>query len=135
MKALVFGEILWDVINGNEYIGGAAFNLAAHMSKMGVVSSLVSSVGKDDLGGRALNKAVEIGLDTRYITVQEGLSTGTVDVTVGKEGHPDYVIHENTAWDNIILDRDRLDKITASGWDVFCFGTLAQRTESNRKQL
>ena len=43
MKALFFGEILWDVIENKPYIGGAPFNLAAHMTKMGFKSTLISS--------------------------------------------------------------------------------------------
>ncbi|RXG63474.1 carbohydrate kinase, partial [Candidatus Atribacteria bacterium 1244-E10-H5-B2] len=43
MKALLFGEILWDIIENKPYIGGAPFNLAAHLAKMGLESTLVSS--------------------------------------------------------------------------------------------
>ena len=35
ISALSFGEILWDIIEGEAHIGGATFNLAAHLSKMG----------------------------------------------------------------------------------------------------
>ena len=34
MRALSFGEILWDIIEGAARIGGAPFNLAAHLAKM-----------------------------------------------------------------------------------------------------
>jgi hypothetical protein len=29
------GEVLWDIIRGQEHIGGAPFNLAAHLSRLG----------------------------------------------------------------------------------------------------
>lgn len=35
MKVLSFGELLWDIIEGKPYIGGAPFNLACHLAKMG----------------------------------------------------------------------------------------------------
>jgi fructokinase len=57
MKALLFGEILWDIIDSKPYIGGAPFNLAAHLAKMGCKSTLISSVGKDALGRKALKEA------------------------------------------------------------------------------
>ncbi|GAI94626.1 unnamed protein product, partial [marine sediment metagenome] len=56
MKALLFGEILWDIIDSKPYIGGAPFNLAAHLAKMGLESTLISSVGKDALGRKALKE-------------------------------------------------------------------------------
>ena len=57
MKALLFGEILWDIIDSKPYIGGAPFNLAAHLTNMGFKSTLISSVGKDALGRKALKEA------------------------------------------------------------------------------
>lgn len=57
MKALLFGEILWDIIDSKPYISGAPFNLAAHLTNMGFKSTLISSVGKDALGRKALKEA------------------------------------------------------------------------------
>ena len=57
MKALLFGEILWDIIDSKPYIGGAPFNLAAHLTNMGFKSTLISSVGNDALGRKAIKEA------------------------------------------------------------------------------
>ena len=135
IRALSFGEILWDIIQGEAHIGGAPFNLAAHLVKMGAKAGIISSLGTDDLGERALAGVKDLGIDPRFITVQDAYPTGTVDVFLDDQGHPDYTIHTDTAWDNLSVSEDDLRVITAESWDVFCFGTLAQRSEKNRQLL
>ena len=135
MKALLFGEILWDIIDSKPYIGGAPFNLAAHLAKMGLESTLVSSVGKDALGKKALKEAEKRGINSSFITVHPNLPTGIVEVSLDERGHPTYLIKENVAWDNIILDLDLADSLAKNKWEVFCFGTLAQRTKEDREVL
>ena len=54
MKALAFGEVLWDV-NGNEKtLGGATLNVLAHIRKLGGDSSIVRAVGTAGRGGECL---------------------------------------------------------------------------------
>ena len=135
MKSLAFGEILWDVIDGKGYIGGAPFNLAAHMAQMGMNSFMISALGNDKLGIEAYGILDKFNISKDYISVLKEYSTGTVDVVLDDSGIPDYVINENTAWDNIKLEETLLKKIASEKWDVFCFGTLAQRTANNEKLL
>lgn len=135
MKALFFGEILWDIIENKPYIGGAPFNLAAHMTKMGLKSTLISSVGKDALGRKALKEAEKRGINSSFIRVHPHLPTGIVEVSLDERGHPTYLIKENVAWDNIVLNQDLIDNLTKDKWEIFCFGTLAQRTKENREVL
>lgn len=135
ISALSFGEILWDIIEGEAHIGGAPFNLAAHLVKMGAQAYMISSVGTDVLGRRAEDFIAKLGIDPAYITVQKEHPTGSVDVFLDGHGHPDYAIHECTAWDNLDISEDALRSISARSWDVFCFGTLAQRSDKNRAYL
>ena len=135
IKVLAFGELLWDIIGGKAYIGGAPFNLASHLAKMGVHSTYISTVGKDSLGEKALKIAEKYGLDPSYIAIHPHLPTGKVDVYLNHKGHPKYTIHKDTAWDQIILKEGCRDLLFRENWAAFCFGTLAQRTESNRKVL
>lgn len=135
MRALVFGEILWDIIEGTPHLGGAPFNLAAHLARMGWQVTMLSAVGEDELGNRALERAIEYGIDTGYVATLADRPTGTVDVVVDDAGLPDYVIHENVAWDAIGLQPDAFDSIVSTGWDAICVGTLAQRSEANRLLL
>ena len=39
------------------------------------------------------------------------------------------------AWDAITPDEKKFKVISGEEWDVFCFGTLAQRSEENRRTL
>ncbi len=147
IKALTFGEILFDIINGSAHLGGAPLNLAAHLAKLGekrgakteaktgTKTAVISAVGKDELGTELLNKAKQLGIDTSYIFVDERRPTGTVSVELNDEGIPNFKIHENVAWDAIKLDSEKTDVLVAEEWDVFCFGTLAQRSEVNIKTL
>ncbi|MCF7928951.1 MAG: carbohydrate kinase [Spirochaetales bacterium] len=135
MRTLTFGEILWDIIDGKEFIGGAPFNLAAHLAKMGAISYLISAVGKDELGYRALNSARAQGLRDEYLLTDPNHPTGTVNVELDEQGKPTYTIHEDVAWDFINPSESMIETIKARQWDAVSFGTLAQRTEENQRFL
>lgn len=132
MKALAFGEILWDIIEGRYFIGGAPFNFAAHVVKNGGEASILSSVGNDEWGTRAITEATNLGVDTSMIGVHPKKTTGTVDVFL-KEGQPDYTIHEQVAFDEI--GSTVIPTIVDHQFDVFYFGSLAQRERISRETL
>ncbi|SRR6056297_400099 len=135
MKTLAFGEVLWDIIKGKEYIGGAPFNLASHLARMGTDSAMVSAVGDDERGDRALESVKEKGVVDTFIATQPGLPTGIVEVELDDAGKPTYVIREGSAWDSIVLSDSQMEKIRSEKWDIVAFGSLAQRTESNQAAL
>ncbi len=135
MKIVSFGEVLWDHISDGWYIGGAPFNLAAHCARMGGSVTLVSSVGDDKLGKKALSAARECGIETGFIRVNRRLPTGTVEITLGVGGSHDFNIHDNVAWDDITVSPEDAHLLGAGGIDVLCFGTLAQRSSINRSGL
>lgn len=131
MKALAFGEILWDIIEGEHHLGGAPFNFAAHVVKCGGQASILSAVGEDSLGETALARARELGVDVSMVS-RLAYPTGTVDVFL-QNGQPDYTIHEGVAFDHIPAPVN--SSIRAAGFDVFYFGTLAQRNATSRATL
>ena len=118
---MAFGEILWDVIDGVPHIGGAPFNFAAHVAKCGLTSSIISSVGEDDLGRCAKEQVAALGVDGTFVSVHPSLPTGTVNVTLNN-GIPSYEIVKPVAWDEIHTDDAHLPPPRA-----FYFGSLAQR--------
>ncbi len=61
---------------------------------MGIQSTYISSVGKDDLGEKALKIAKYYGLDTDYISIHSTLPTGKVNVFLDKKGNPQYTINK-----------------------------------------
>lgn len=134
MKILAFGEILWDIFGDKAYIGGAPFNLASHCAKMGLDSYLISAIGNDFLGKSALSCLEANKINTDFI-LQTTQPTGAVAVELNDSGVPSYNIYENVAWDNIVIDDAQLSALSKTQWDVFCFGTLAQRSANNQKML
>lgn len=129
MKAIAFGEILWDIIDGKPHLGGAPLNFAAHLAKSGVESHMVSAVGNDDLGTKALKRVRELGVGATHVNQLRNYPTGTVDVFL-EDGQPDYLIHENVAFDHIKISEKKLPDV-----DLFYFGTLIQRASLSRSTL
>jgi len=133
---IAFGEILWDIIDGVPHIGGAPFNFAAHAARCGLKSAIVSAVGNDELGRRALDEATRLGVDVSMVGVNPQLPTGTVNVTLA-DGIPSYEIVRPVAWDEIMQGApsyqgdDGRAGSPLPAVDVpraFYFGTLAQRS-------
>jgi sugar/nucleoside kinase (ribokinase family) len=83
---LLFGEILYDRMpDGQERLGGAPLNLAWSLVGLGYSPILISRLGRDARGDRALAALTEWGLETRGIQRDETLPTGLV--TVYQEAH------------------------------------------------
>ncbi len=129
---LAFGEILWDVFPDGAHIGGAPFNLAAHAVRCGLTAQLLSRVGADDLGSRALAEAQRLGVGADFVPADAQHPTGTVTVQLSPEGQPTYTIHTGVAWDFITADAAKLQALPV---DAICFGTLAQRSATSRASL
>ena len=49
LKVVSFGEVLFDIIGGEPFLGGAPLNLAAHLCRQGAQTALVSAVVNDVL--------------------------------------------------------------------------------------
>ena len=135
IKALTFGEALFDIIKGSAHLGGAPLNIAAHLAKLGAKPTVITAVGRDELGKVLLTITEKMGIDTSYILVDEKRPTGTVTVKLEDEGIPIFTINEGVAWDAITLDEEKFKALSGKEWDVFYFGTLAQRSKENRRTL
>jgi fructokinase len=127
------GEILWDVLEDNEKLGGAPINFAYHINALGGRGIPISAVGEDERGRRALAELAQRGLATATIRQTPFFGTGYVQVTMDKNGVPAYDFASDKAWDHLMLDEDLL-AMTGSLQGV-CFGTLAQRSEQSRKAI
>ena len=55
IRIVSFGEVLFDIIDNEPHLGGAPLNFAWYASQMGAEVALLSAVGNDLLGNRALN--------------------------------------------------------------------------------
>lgn len=134
MKIIDIGEILWDLIDGEEYLGGAPFNFAVHASRLGHDVSFVSAVGNDARGERALALAAAHGISTDLIKRRADHETGVVDVVIGNAGQPSYTIRRPAAYDFPVLSDAEMDSLTAQLPDWIYFGTL-QQTSADAREL
>lgn len=126
MQILAIGELLWDVFDHAEYLGGAPLNFSAAAQRLGNSVALLSGVGADPRGDRARESMVGLGLSTEFVQVLTGKSTGTARVTTDSSGNARFFIQRPAAFDELLLDEARLSALQAlhPGW--IYFGTLAQ---------
>jgi fructokinase len=135
------GELLWDLLPSGPRLGGTTANFAILSARLGDSVALVSRVGSDDLGCRALAELQAVAhaattsghFDLSDVQLSTDLPTGTVGVQLDATGRPTYTIVSPVAWDQIRLD-DQLLRRAASA-SAICFGTLAQRHNPSRDSL
>jgi fructokinase len=133
---LSFGEILWDVIGDREMIGGAPFNVAAHLARLGTRSFLYSRVGGDHRGTRARHHMVRLGVNDRWLQEDNWRPTGWVDVTLDRSGQPTFRIGPDAAWDAIEAPAaSTVAELRAERFGAIVCGTLAQRAAASRQAL
>ncbi|MGA3186897.1 MAG: PfkB family carbohydrate kinase [Bryobacteraceae bacterium] len=99
MHLVSLGEILWDLIDGKELLGGATFNFSVQLSRLGHDVSFLSAVGDDERGRRAIEMASQLGLSTKFIRIVKKAPTGTVSVRLDAQGQPSYEIRRPAAYD------------------------------------
>ena len=135
MRLISIGEILWDVIGGREHLGGALLNFSVHAARLGHDVSLVSAVGADPRGDRALEAMLALGLSTDQIQRSDEWPTGIVTVTVADDGQPAFEIHRPAAYDSMKLDKIPPEHLTAWNPDWICYGTLLSMYPGGRRVL
>lgn len=135
MTIISIGELLWDVFEDSESLGGAPFNFACHASRLGHEVIFVSAVGDDARGAAAIAKAAGLGLRTDFIQVIPGVPTGTVSVRVDSAGQPDFTIHRPAAYDALQLGTADQERLAAMRPEWLYCGTLYQAQPSGRAEV
>ena len=130
---VVIGEILIDIFQDYQRIGGAPFNFAFHLRKLGFPVRLFTRVGNDRHGRRIIDMLIKNGFNEADVQVDPRYSTGTVSVNLDEQGIPRFDICENVAYD--YLDLNGADMLDAEGAEMIYFGTLVQRTDSGCSQV
>lgn len=129
------GEVLWDVFSTGPRFGGAPANFActaANLGKKFADVSMVSGVGKDQLGYKAVEAFTSHHVATKFLQQTE-FATGQVFVELDANGRASYEFASNTAWDHLAW-HDHL-AFHAKSMDAICFGTLGQRSEESQKVI
>ena len=129
---LGIGELLWDITPEATRLGGAPANFTVMAGRLGNHTAILSRIGRDDLGRKAVEVLNEIGADTESLQIDAVHETGRVTVAL-KDGQPQYTIHQPAAWDFLSLSDDwvRLAERAAA----VCFGTLAQRNLASQQTI
>lgn len=128
-----FGEILWDNFLAGKKPGGAPMNVALHLYKQGINSTLISSIGTDKNGEELKDFLAVNGLSTAYIQQHNNLPTGTVDITLDESKQATYSIAEPVAWDEIVYNESLTQLVKTT--DALVFGSLACRNPTSYKTL
>jgi len=126
------GETLWDVLPHGEFLGGAPLNVAAHLTRLGVRAGMVSRIGTDDRGRRALQRIESIGLDTSLVQLDPQWPTGIAEAVLDATGAASYRFPQPCAWDALQATEAAIE---AAHNSIVIFGTLAQRSATARDAI
>ncbi len=129
---LGMGELLWDMLPEGPRLGGAPANFTVMAGRLGNHAAVLSRIGRDDLGRRAVDLLDPLPADTGFLQVDPVHETGRVTVAL-KDGQPEYVIHQPAAWDSMELSDEWVQ--LAARADAICFGSLAQRSHESRQTI
>ncbi len=133
IKAVCFGEVLWDVFPDVERIGGAPLNVASRLSATGIQTELISRIGADQKGKDILYYLKSNNVGTKNIEIDSTYPTGMVNVSLSGSGAATYEIAQPAAWDKIEIS-DAM-KNSVGNADAFIFGSLVCRDEVGQKAL
>ncbi len=130
---VVIGEVLIDMFPEYQRIGGAPFNFAFHLKRLGFPVRLVTRVGNDRQGQRIIARLTENGFADRDIQVDPQYATGTVRVDLDAQGIPQFDIRRDAAYDHV--DLEGIDLSETQDASMVYFGTLMQRTDGGCRRV
>lgn len=122
-----FGEVLVDCLPNEEVIGGAPFNVAIHLKRLGNEVDFVSSIGADEKGMRIQGLLDNEGLSD-FVTLSKEHPTGYVSVWF--EGNePKYTIHEPCSWQYLSVSQHKETP------EIIVFGSLGTFFADNKEAI
>jgi fructokinase len=128
-----FGEVLWDIFPEGSRAGGAPFNVAYNVHKMGIDVNMLSKIGNDKLGKKLTDQIKSWEISTDYIQVDEKYPTSTVIAKIDEHNEATYEIINNVAWDFIEFLPEHKELV--SNAEAFVFGSLSARNEKSKETL
>ncbi|AEM22413.1 carbohydrate kinase, PfkB family [Brachyspira intermedia PWS/A] len=137
LNILTFGELLYDVYDNVSVIGGAPFNYSLQLSRLLSKDDklkFITALGNDDYSKDALSFIDNENIDKSLIQILKDYETGKATVFLNEKKVPDYIIHENSAWDNIEYNGN-IENALKENYDLFYFNILSQRNEKSYNTL
>ncbi len=132
MLVVSIGEVLWDVFGEEKRLGGASANFLWHSRQFGYDVELISAVGRDENGIEIIDLLNGNGIGNGCVQ-RTDYPTGIVNVILDNAGKPQYDIVEDSAWDNISVNKENINIVKKA--DVIHFGSLAQRNHITSDSL
>lgn len=135
---IIWGEVLWDRFPDGDQLGGAPANVAWHLGMAGGWARLVSRVGDDADGRRAIEQLANV-CDADLVQIDAERATGEVRVELDPggqsesgrlhlgSGEPRYTLVPGRAWERIECTPDVAAALGEAS--VMVYGTLAQHTD------
>ena len=132
-KIVAYGELLWDLLPSGQVLGGAPANFIFRLNSFGDEGTLITRLGNDELGKKAREAVLAIGLSDEHIQTDYEFPTGTVDVKIDASGSPDFTIIRDVAYDHIELSSEMVEQVRQA--DCLYFGSLIQRYGISKNTL
>jgi fructokinase len=133
LKAICFGEVLFDNFPTHSKIGGAPLNVSLRLQSYGVEVFMISSVGDDREGHKIINYLNHSGVNTDGVQISPNYGTGQVNVVLNDKGVASYDIAYPVAWDKILPRKFYESQLKES--DILIYGSLACRDSISRTTL
>ena len=133
LKAVCFGEILFDVFLEHKKIGGAPLNVATRLKALGGDVAMISAVGADSNGEKLTTYLNDLHINTSGVEVKNGYPTGIVNVILNEKGNASYDIQYPSAWDKIEISN--VNKTIVEQADFLVYGSLSCRDAVSKKTL
>jgi fructokinase len=128
-----YGEVLWDIFPSGARAGGAPFNVAYNLMRMGIDAHMISRIGDDKLGSDLMKQLNNWNISTENTQIDHLYPTGTVIASIDEHNEAHYDIIKPVAWDFIEFKEDYINKVRDA--DAFVFGSLITRGEVSRNTL
>jgi fructokinase len=122
---IIWGELLWDMFPDGAKLGGAPTNVAWHLAQAGGWARLITRIGDDEPGRRALDELGDL-VDTSLVQIDPDRATGEVQVALDDRGEARYRLVPGRAWERIACTDDAIGALGEAS--VVIYGTLAQHT-------
>ncbi|MEA1986767.1 MAG: PfkB family carbohydrate kinase [Candidatus Marinimicrobia bacterium] len=132
-RVIIFGEILFDIFENKELLGGAPFNVAKHLKEFGLEPIIISRIGNDERGKTILRKMKLWNMETSGIQIDEKHQTGIVNIKI-KNGEPQFSTLNEFAYDYIQFDESFLREYINKN-SILYHGLLALRNKQSLKSF
>lgn len=132
-QVVCFGEVLWDILPSGKEPGGAPMNVAYHLNRHSIDTTLITCIGNDEDGMQIKQLFHDRNISTDLFATDPEHETGKVYATILPGNEMSYDIAWPAAWDFIRYETSL--KETADEATYFVYGSLAARSEVSRTTL